>query len=288
MSKMITGLAEIDPYNPLVVLEGSKIIEEVRESIVGSGSDRRLERTAVVASTTEGGSIKRRPMDVSWLAGASEAYNISADVRDYIFVNVPIVTADFPNRNMDCFTYEELTTFSPVLGRFVYGSFKAKPMHLNHKNKNPLEAKGVHFDATLRKYKVWPGKQGYQSNNTQPRELWKVRVMLGACRQKDPKVAQSILDKKRTGYSMGAWIDHAFCSVCHNDNMRQKCTHRQRGKGSISADGRLVYDCVAGVNFFETSVLDEEPADPDAWAPDGVWAPHLQPNIWASSLEAVL
>jgi intein/homing endonuclease len=43
-----------------------------------------------------------RPVDLSRLKIAAETYNISPDYRDYIASEVPIVTADVPNRNMDC------------------------------------------------------------------------------------------------------------------------------------------------------------------------------------------
>lgn len=288
----ITAKAQPDPWNPLILLEGKRVIEDVRETTEGKGKDKRKVLTAVFATRTAGGSINRSPVDISWLRGAGDTYKISADIRDYVFVNIPIVTASIPNRNMDAFQYDELTHFSPILGRFVYKTFIGKPTHLNHKNQDPTKAKGVHFDATLREYKVYPGRAGYKSENTAARKLWKVRVMAGFCRQKDEDVANSILQRRRTGYSMGALIDYAECSVpyCNKVTTPTPCEHTRGGKGKLTRDGYLIYDKVRGVNFFETSVLDEEPADPDAFAPDDVYAPHManwRDQIWATGLEAL-
>lgn len=43
-----------------------------------------------------------RPVELSRIRAACETYNLSSDYRDYIASEVPIVTADVPNRNMDC------------------------------------------------------------------------------------------------------------------------------------------------------------------------------------------
>ena len=43
-----------------------------------------------------------RPVELSRIRLAAETYNLSSDYRDYIASEVPIVTADVPNRNCDC------------------------------------------------------------------------------------------------------------------------------------------------------------------------------------------
>ena len=92
---------------------------------------------------------------------------------------------------------------------------------------------------------------------------------------------------------MGALIDYAICSVpyCGKLTTPNPCTHGMKGgKGGLTRDNYIIYDLVAGVNFFETSALDEEPADPDAFAPDDVMAPHMaqfsRDDIWRTGLEA--
>lgn len=289
---LITGRAEPDPWNKIILLEGSALVEEVKESTQGRGKDKKKILTATLATKKKHGGIHRRPLDITWLKGASETYKVSDDIRDYVFVNVPIVTADIPNRNMDCFTYGELTHFNPILGRFTYKTFVGKPAHADHRNQDCTKAKGVHFDATLRRYSVFPGREGYKAQHTASRDLWKVRVMLGFCRQKDSNLVSDILKRKRTGYSMGALIDYAVCSVpyCNRTTTPTPCEHVRSGKGRMTRDGYIIYDKVMGVNFFETSVLTEEPADPDAFAPDDVHAPHIKgwakDELWATGLEA--
>jgi len=52
-------------------------------------------------------------VDVSWLPAAAESYCISADIRDYVIAEVPIVEGDVPNRNMHCFLTSRLVEFVP-------------------------------------------------------------------------------------------------------------------------------------------------------------------------------
>jgi len=273
----ITARAEPTPWDPGVILQGHKTVESYL-STPGA-----LERTAssmgkksgftphmILATRSIRGGIDRQKIDLSFLPDAARAYQISADPRDYVFVSLPIVTAGIPNRNMDSFTHKELTRFSPILGRVVYKSFLAKPCHKDHQNSDPTKAKGIHLDATFRKYHVQPGALGYDAQ-TDPVDLWKVRILTGWCRQKDPQLVQAIIRRERTGYSMGALIDYALCSICGNVTTPKPCSHVAAGKGKVLR-GALVYDRVYGVNYVETSNLGEEPADPDAWEEDAIWS----------------
>lgn len=74
-----------------------------------------------------GESLQHSNIDVGWLPAASETYAISADPRDYVLVDIPIVTVDIPNRNLQAFPYEEVSYFDPLYGRMVYQSFERKP-----------------------------------------------------------------------------------------------------------------------------------------------------------------
>lgn len=284
---MVLGAADdairaATPDNPFVLLQGNRVIEEVRMATpeqmglrvarAGDINGKHKRPFAIFATKTPGGSVQRKPIDVSWLRGASETYQISADPKDFIFVGLPIVTADIPNRNMDCFSTQELTNFSPIHGRFTYSTFIAKACHQNHKNQDPTKAKGVHFDATFRKYDVRPGHLGYDSG-AESIPLWKVRVLTGWDRSKDPNLVRSILRRERCAYSMGALVDYATCSLpwCGRVTTPRPCEHVALGKGKVIR-GQVVFDIVRGVNFLETSVLDEEPADPDAWERDAIWS----------------
>lgn len=193
--------------------------------------------------------IKTQPVvDISWLPLAAQAYQVSPNIKDYVFVEVPIVTADFPNRNMDCFALKELLRYDVTLGRPVYQTFIGKPAHKDHENKDPLKAKGILFDAHMVPLTI-RGKSYH-----------KVKVLSGWDRTKDPKLVQQILDRVRTAYSMGALVNETTCTYCKKVSKAGviKC-HK---KGDI-IKGILVYETCEGTRFIEmSSVLD--PADIDA------------------------
>jgi len=270
---MVTGRAQPTPWDQGHIIEGHRAVAELRTA---RALDGRPVPKLILATKSQGGSVNRRELDIGFLRDASDAYQISADPRDYVFVSLPIVTAGIPNRNMDCFRHQELTRFSPIHGRRVYQTFIGKPTHQNHKNQDPTKAKGIHFDASFRKYNVRPGQLGYDAQ-TEPMELWKVRILTGWDRTKDPELVRSILQRERTGYSMGALIDYAVCSLpwCQKVTTPTPCEHVAAGKGRM-VRGYICYDNVYGVNFIETSVLDEEPADPDAWETEAIWSVGLE------------
>jgi len=141
-----------------------------------------------------GESLTHSDIDVSWLPAASETYAISSDPRDYVLVDIPIVTVDIPNRNLQAFPYEEVSYFDPLYGRMVYQSFMSKPCHQDHDNKDPLKAKGVIFDSALQYIPSYG--------------VWKIRILSGWDRTKDSYLVNQILRKQRTGYSMGALVEN--------------------------------------------------------------------------------
>lgn len=193
-----------------------------------------------------GESLIHSDIDVSWLEAAAESYRISADPRDYVLTDIPIVTVDFPNRNLQAFPYEEVSYFDPLYGKMVYSTFGAKPTHMDHDNKDPLKAKGVIFDSSLQYVPAF--------------NVWKIRILAGWDRTKDQWLADQIIKKKRTGYSMGALVENFVCSVCGSiDTNMRKCSCMMKGKGAI-VNGSLVYQSCVGVNFIENSSV-EDPAD---------------------------
>jgi hypothetical protein len=76
--------------------------------------------------------VGKSTIDYSWLKGASETYQISANIEDYIIQEVPIVTVDFPNRNLHSFSFDEVSYFDPRFGQFVYRTFIGKPTYVDH------------------------------------------------------------------------------------------------------------------------------------------------------------
>lgn len=192
-------------------------------------------------------------IDISWLKAASDSYKISEDINDYVLVDIPIVTPEIPNRNMQSFPQAEVSYFDPILGRLIYRTFVGKPTHRDHVNENPLKAKGVHFDSSLEYVKKY--------------DIWKIKVLCGFDRTKDADLVNTILTNKRrgipSGYSMGALVQSFLCSICGQvEQINKKCEHLNLGKGSI-IDGYLVYQQCLNVNFIETSFVDD-PADPTA------------------------
>ena len=121
----------------------------------------------------------------------------------------------------------------------IYQSFIGKMTTIDHVNDNPIHAKGVIFDASLHYVPKY--------------DIWKVMLLCGFDRTKDPDLVQDILNKKRKCYSMGALVDAFKCSVCGRDQ------HCQCTKGSI-VNGKLVYQQCIGTNYIESSSV-EDPAD---------------------------
>lgn len=191
-------------------------------------------------------------VDVSWLKAASEVYDISPDIRDYVINEVPANNADIPNRNLDAFPYSELVKFRPVLGRVAYMSYRGKATNADHNNRDPKVAKGVLFDAYMKR-----DEAGY----------YHVHVVAGWCRQKDAKLSQRILDKKDAGYSMACLIGGAKCSICgyfSQGNVTCKHINGGVGKGTL-VNGKLAYELLCDLNFHELSHV-EDRADIDCVA----------------------
>ena len=199
----------------------------------------------VQRSTVE--KIAKTPIDISWLPFAAKAYNLSTDIRDYVVSAPPVITADIPNRNLQGMPSEEILTWKPQLGRIAYSTFRGKPTFENHNNKDVTQAKGVNFDAVI------VGVPGFN--------LLKIVVLSAFDRSKDPELANGILKGEKRFYSMGCWVETFTCSVCGVENGLTACNCiNQFGRGGITPEGKLVYQCCHGLDYFENSSV-ESPAD---------------------------
>ncbi len=198
-------------------------------------------RLKVAAPTTD------KNIDITWLPYAAEQYHISADINDYVLVEVPIVVADVPNRNLDSFPYLELTTWRTANSRPAFGTFVGKPVHQDHDNLDDTKAKGVIFDATLTPFQ---GK-------------YHVKILKGFDRTKDARLAKLVQEKNRIGHSMGALVEKTECSIpdCrYISDGTQTCRHINGGKGkSQVVKGHLVYESMLDFYFIESSSV-EDPA----------------------------
>lgn len=194
---------------------------------------------------------EERTIDANlWLPRAAEHYHISPRLSDYILVPVPSLISELPNTNGDSVTKEELLRFHPDVGMLAYQTWRGKPTHIEHANKDITKAKGVIFDVFLRKL------PGYMGGHV------KVIKLLGFDRTKDPVLAQAIIDRKINTYSLGMYFKSYECSLCGNEvsqNGGHTCQHtRPRRKTYKVADGRLVYRRCKSILGFETSAV----ADP--------------------------
>lgn len=201
-----------------------------------------------------------RPVDVSWLFTASNKYDISPDIRDYVVVPVPVITAAIPNRNCQAFPKESLLDFSTEYGVPRYASFVGKPTFEEHANDIMVNAKGVNLDATVVRIPKY--------------NVFKIVVLSAFCRQKDPRLANLILSGKRNSYSMGAVATKFRCSICGGmlgPGVTRTCICRgtdytQLGSLGRVIKGRLHYHSALDPIFIENSSV-ADPADISAVAP---------------------
>lgn len=158
----------------------------------------------------------------SWLPMASEVYNISPNIKDYVVVPVIIMPTDLPNRNSVAFPHETLIAFNPIQGRLNYKTWSGKPCYAEHNHFKVEEAKGIVFDTYMAKL------------NNAKGNLFKVVALCGFDRTKDYALAQGILTGQRKSYSMGAFVSQYECSICGDLSKRGKlnteCGHVIRGK----------------------------------------------------------
>lgn len=193
---------------------------------------------------------KRAMVDVSWLPAAAESYRLSADIRDYVIAEVPIVEGDVPNRNMHCFLTSRLVEFLPKFGVSAFKTFVGKPVFYEHQHDDNTKAKGIILDSSMR-----------EANGR-----WYVTILKAFDRTKDRQLAEDVLSGKRRGHSMSAWtanFDCAFCGHRWDTSYPNSCDHvrgplharaegRYYGMGT-TMDQRLIYAAPHQFYFFESS-----------------------------------
>ena len=187
--------------------------------------------------------VKGIQVDVeSWLPQASKIYNISKDLNDYVVTVAEIMTSDLPNRNGIAFPLQELTKFNPDTGQLGYQSWKGKPTFFEHKNDILADAKGVIFDSALLPAPEFAG------------DIYKLLVLLGFDKKKDPALANDILSKRRNCYSMGAYANDYTCSICGAKVSKGGCSHVNVNYPQFKIiDGNLAFLNVQDIIGFETS-----------------------------------
>ncbi len=178
----------------------------------------------------------------------AEAYQISANPEDYIYVAVRALTADVPNENHDAFSEKELLRFDTKFGCKVYQTFNMKPHHVNHRSADPKQARGVILDSHY---------------NTKNAEHFP-EILIAVDKTKDKKLAEGISSGDISGFSMGCTADWTICSVCNHtaSSPAEFCNHIRFSKGK-DVNGKVAFEWCEGVCFEEESSVDD-PADKNA------------------------
>ncbi|KKN56106.1 hypothetical protein LCGC14_0575840 [marine sediment metagenome] len=193
-------------------------------------------------------------LEIDWLPFAAAQYHISADIENYVICEIFSVVADIPNRNLDCFSFDELTSWRTMIGRPAYKSFVGKPCHTDHDNQDDTKAKGVIFDSNLVPLATARGG----------RTIWAVKILKGFDRSKDERLARLVQQRNRIGHSMGALVEQTECSLpwCRfRSEGTTTCDDVQggAGKGRIIRK-HLVVEQLQAFNFIEDSSV-EDPAN---------------------------
>lgn len=174
---------------------------------------------------------------------AAEVMNISPSVKDYVLVPTISMPSDLPNRNGQGFPYTELTGWCVDAGMVMYKTWIGMPTFQEHENKDPTRAKGIILDCMMR---AIPQSHG---------NIWKVVKLLGFDRLRDPVLANDILTRRRTSYSMGAHARDFACSVCGTLKTQGGCGH-VHGEGTpiMRKFGRRIgYNNIIDPKGFECS-----------------------------------
>lgn len=219
-------------------------LQSMISSMLGRNRNDSLNRDREVLGNVEAASMgPQTPIDVhanpgiakhlevqSWLPMASQVYNISPNIKDYVVVPVIIMPTDLPNRNSVAFPHETLIGFNPSQGRLNYKTWIGKPTYAEHNHFKLEEAKGIVFDTYMTKLENAKGN------------LFKVVALCGFDRTKDYGLAQGILTGQRKSYSMGAFVSQYECSICGDLSRPRKlnteCGHVVRGRPKLYETNR--------------------------------------------------
>ncbi len=184
-----------------------------------------------------------------WLPFASKKYMLSPDLSDYVLVPVPIMFTDIPNTNGDSVSAPQLLDFNADLGMQAFKTFRGKPTFYEHDNQDITKAKGVILDAFMRPLRRYGNGKYY-----------KLVLLLGYDRTKDPLLVSSILSGENNAFSLGFYYGSYRCSICGNlfgeGGSKQFCTHTKFQQPTRQMpDGRLAYRMCRSIRGFETSVV---------------------------------
>jgi hypothetical protein len=174
----------------------------------------------------------------------------------YLYVRSRAISSRI-NENYDGFSAEEI--------KLGYKTFQGKPVFVSHHNENHRRARGAIVAVALH--------EDYLADKSP--DTW-VEVLMEVDAIKFPKLAQAIIAGEVARTSMGCDVQYSRCTFCGNKAYTEAeyCNHipRLKGKKIRRVDAKtgassmvLVAEECFGLNFFENSLLVEEPADPTAF-----------------------
>jgi len=195
----------------------------------------------------------------------------------YLYIALRAIS-NIVNKNADGFSAEELKGMTEYQHpRYGYATFKYKPHFIQHKNSNPLTARGVILDAKIMETPVnkkLDEKLGLKRLGEN--DVW-VKLLVEIDAESFPRYAEAIQKGRINKFSMGCDVEKSICSVCGNvaTDVDEFCTHIKHYKGSYIKEGseeKFVYEDCKGLRFFEISGV-YDPADPTAYLIDSYLAP---------------
>ena len=206
---------------------------------------------------------------------AAAAYDISPNIEDYVIQPIEIIRSEIPNRNGVGFTYGELVRFNPNQGDLAYRTWIGKGAYVEHqKNRDPYEAAGMILDVALRRAPEFEGN------------FYRLNHLIAYDRNKRKDVANDILTRKRTGYSMGSMCNFYRCSIClaNVNDLGGYCEHidvsdmRTRAKSMRIIGDRLAYSMPVGVCGIECSSVATPAAQFAVNDSEVLWKPREDPS----------
>lgn len=235
----------------------------------------KITRTASLEKTSSYFLQQAGNIDIPAILGdVSDAYKISANPRDYMYIPVRANSVGVPNENGDAFSRDETLRFDHKLGRRVYQTYLLKPHHVNHRADNPRMARGVIIDVHYNDLNPMPDEWRLRYEAAIGEKIAKdefVEALLAVDTKKDPFFANGMKAGAIDSFSMGCECAQTRCSVCNKiaTTRLEFCPHIRYGnkmKWHIRpSDKRKVqaFEWCEGVVYSELSAVDQ-PADPRA------------------------
>jgi Hint domain len=173
----------------------------------------------------------------------------------YLYVRSRAISSRI-NENYDGFDADEI--------KKGYQTFMGKPVFVSHHNQNHRRARGAIVAVGLHEDFLASGEP----------DTW-VEVLMEVDAINFPRLAKAIIAGEVARTSMGCDVVYSRCTFCANKAYTEAeyCSHIPRLKGKRirrvnaktgESEEVLVAEQCFGLNFFENSLLVEDPADPSA------------------------